>query len=163
MSKRERKFLFEFDNMPIMSPVTIDTKHHGFWGALWCWLVTTRKWKIEESWLFYIDGEQYIIEEGFVFDGASVPKYFRSWLSPMGVLLIAGLVHDWGYKYASLAKVMNTGTFIPVEKNQKEMDIIFREVAVQVNGFGFINGIAYYVLRACGFFAWNGHRKRDPK
>lgn len=156
----KRKFLFEFDNMPVMSPVPIETKSKGLFGAIWCWVMTTRKWKIEESWLFYIDGEQYCIEEGFVFDGASVPKYFRSWLSPMGVLLIAGLVHDWGYKYASLHRLGQDQNWEEA-KTQKEMDIIFREIAVQVNGFRFINGIAYYVLRVCGFFAWNGHRKRD--
>lgn len=153
---------FEFDNMPIMSPVTIDTKHHGFWGAIWCWIITTRTWKIEEDWFYYLDGVQHVVKHGFVFDGASVPKYFRSWLSPMGILLIAGLVHDWGYKYAGLQVVgKQFKKDAHIEKNQKEMDTIFRDIAIEVNGFHFLNKVMYYVLRWFGFFAWNGHRKRE--
>jgi hypothetical protein len=155
---------FEYDNMPIMSPVIIDTKGHGLIRALLCWVITSRKWKIEDDWLYYIDGVQHVVESGFVFDGASVPKYFRSWLSPMGILLIPGLVHDWGYYYASLTVVgVDSEPNVNVDKTQKEMDIIFRDIAIQVNGFRYINKVAYYVLRLCGFFAWNGHRRREKK
>jgi hypothetical protein len=39
------------------------------------------------------------------------------------------------------------------------MDIIFRDINIDVNGFKVINYIAYYALRLGGFFAWKGHRK----
>lgn len=140
-----------------MSPLPIKTKELGFFGAIWVWIISTRKWKLEEDWNYSINGTMYRVPEGFVFDGASVPKYFRSWLSPMGVLLIPGLVHDYGYKYAAIL----TDSADPHVKNQKQMDVLFRDIAINVNGFTIINYIAYYALRLGGWFAWNGHRKKD--
>jgi hypothetical protein len=143
--------------MPVMSPLPIKTKELGFFGAIWVWIISTRKWKLEEDWNYSINGIMYRVPEGFVFDGASVPKYFRSWLSPMGVLLIPGLVHDYGYKYAAIL----TDSAEQHRKDQKQMDVLFRDIAITVNGFTIINYIAYYALRLGGWFAWNGHRKKD--
>ena len=140
-----------------MSPLPIKTKELGFFGAIWVWIISTRKWKLEEDWNYSINGIMYRVPEGFVFDGASVPKYFRSWLSPMGVLLIPGLVHDYGYKYAAIL----TDSAEQHRKDQKQMDVLFRDIAITVNGFTIINYIAYYALRLGGWFAWNGHRKKD--
>jgi hypothetical protein len=75
----------------------------------------------------------------------------------MGVLLIGGLVHDYGYKCQTLlksGKVQCNGL-----KTQKEMDTIFRDINIEVNGFRVINYLAYYALRLGGFMAWRGHRK----
>jgi hypothetical protein len=145
--------------MPVMSPVAMPTKDKGFFGAIWMWLVTSRRWKMEQDWIYSIGGIDYKIPKGFVFDGASVPKYFRSWLSPMGVLLIAGLIHDYGYKYAGILRADSVQTLI--SRNQKQMDIMFRDIAIADNGFRLINYIAYYALRLGGWYAWKGHRKHD--
>ena len=51
-----------------------------------------------------IDGTEYVIPAGFTFDGASIPKFLRSFFSPVGVLLIGGLVHDYAYKYTTLLR-----------------------------------------------------------
>ena len=48
-----------------------------------------------------MNGKNFIIPKGFKFDGASVPKFLGQFLSPVGVLLIGGLIHDYGYKYAN--------------------------------------------------------------
>jgi hypothetical protein len=149
--------VFSYKKMPVMSPLPIKTKEAGFFGAIWIWIISTRKWRLEEDWNYYINGVTYRVPEGFVFDGASVPKYFRSWLSPMGVLLIPGLIHDYGYKYAAIL----TDSAEKFVKDQKQMDVLFRDVAIHVNGFTIINYIAYYALRLGGWFAWNGHRKKD--
>ena len=149
--------VFSYNKMPVMSPLPIKTKELGFFGAIWVWIISTRKWKLEEDWNYSINGTMYRVPEGFVFDGASVPKYFRSWLSPMGVLLIPGLVHDYGYKYAAIL----TDSAEQHIKDQKQMDVLFRDIAINVNGFTIINYIAYYALRLGGWFAWNGHRKKD--
>jgi hypothetical protein len=150
---------FKANEMPVMRPIAIPTKDKGFWGGVWTWLMVTRKWEIVKDYKFVINGEAYVIPKGFVFDGASVPKFFRSWLSPMGVLLIGGLVHDYGYKYQTLLKKgKKTCSGI---KRQKEMDIIFRDINIDVNGFKVINYLAYYALRLGGFFAWKAHRKNS--
>jgi len=150
---------FKMSTMPVMSPISIPTKGKGFWAGVWTWLVVTRTWEITEDFHFSIgEIDDFVIPKGFVFDGASVPKFFRSWLSPMGVLLIGGLVHDYGYKYETLLrKGKRTCAGL---KRQKEMDIIFRDINIDVNGFKVINYLAYYALRLGGFFAWRGHRKR---
>ena len=47
--------------------------------------------------------------------------------------------------------------------NQKEADTIFRDINVEINGFHFLNYLAYWALRLGGFVAWNGHRKASKK
>ena len=42
---------------------------------------------------------------------------------------------------------------------RSEADQIFRDINIEVNGFRFINYLAYYALVLGGFAAWNGHRK----
>lgn len=43
------------------------------------------------------------------------------------------------------------------------MDETFRDINIKVNGFGFLNYLAYWALRIGGFVAWNGHRKRNAQ
>jgi len=149
---------FKTNGMPEMKPIGIPTKGKGFWGGVWTWIMVTRTWEITKDFQYSIDGEHYVIPKGFVFDGASVPKFFRSWLSPMGVLLIGCLVHDYGYKYQTLLK-KGKGQCNGI-KTQKEMDETFRDINISVNGFKMINYLAYYALRLGGFVTWKGHRKR---
>ena len=96
---------------------------------------------------------------GFVFDGASIPKFLRTFFSPVGVLLMGGLVHDYAYKYACLKRT-NGGLHLV---DQKKADEIFRDICIEVNGFYTMNYLAYWSLRIGGFVAWNGHRKRNAK
>ena len=124
---------FKAISMPHMKPIPIPTKGKGFWGGIKIWLFVTRKWVIVKDYHYIINGEKLVIPTGFIFDGASVPKFLHAWLSPMGVLLVGGLIHDYGYKYQTLlckGKKKSIGT-----KTQKELDIIFRDVNIIQNGF----------------------------
>lgn len=152
---------FSCKEMPSMVPIKIPTAGKGFWGAIWMWLMGTRTWEIGKDWHFTLNGEDYVIPKGFVFDGASVPKFLATWLSPTGVLLVGGLVHDYIYKYTVLLKKGKKAT--TEEMNQKEADIIFRDINIEQNGFHLLNYLAYWALRIGGFVAWNGHRKRNCK
>jgi hypothetical protein len=67
----------KYKEMPHMKPITIETKSKGFFGGIWMWIATSRKWEITQDFLFTIDSTNYMIPKGFIFDGASVPKYFR--------------------------------------------------------------------------------------
>jgi hypothetical protein len=40
--------------------------------------------------------------EGFQFDGASIPRVLWAFLNPIGLLLIPGLIHDYGYRHRQL-------------------------------------------------------------
>ena len=89
-----------------------------------------------------------------------VYQIFRTFFSPVGVLLMGGLVHDYAYKYACLKRTGKGGLLI---LDQKRSDEIFRDICIEVNGFYTMNYLAYWSLRLGGWVAWNGHRKRNAK
>ena len=159
--RAKTKLKFYYKGMPTLKPVPIATKGKGFWKGIVMWLLSTRNWIITEDWKYNIDGEEYVIPAGFQFDGASIPKFLRTFFSPVGVLLIGGLVHDYAYKYKTLLKKNKKDTM--GELTQKRADEIFRDINVIVNGFYTMNRLAYWSLRIGGFVAWNGHRKRNAK
>lgn len=151
---------FSYKEMPQMQPIKIPTAGKGFWGAIWMWFWGVRTWRIAKDFEFTLKGDTYIIPAGFEFDGASVPKFLASWLSPVGVLLLGGLVHDYAYKYATL-KRKGKGTLGTL--NQKQADVIFRDINIEQNGMHLLNYLAYWALRIGGFVAWNSHRKHNAK
>ena len=152
---------FSYKGMPHIKPLPIKTKGKGFWKAIVMWLLSTRNWELTQDWKYNIDGTEYVIPKGFTFDGASIPKFLRTFFSPVGVLLIGGLVHDYMYKYTHCKPVSAKGALLVVD--QKKADQIFRDINIVVNGFYTMNYLAYWSLRIGGFVAWNGHRKRDNK
>ena len=159
--RAKTKMKFYFKGMPVLQPVQIKTKGKGFWKGIVLWLLSTRNWILKEDWKYNIDGTEYVIPAGFQFDGASIPKFLRTFFSPVGVLLIGGLVHDYAYKYKTLLKKNKKDTM--GEITQKKADEIFRDINIIVNGFYSMNRLAYWSLRLGGFVAWNGHRKRNSK
>ena len=159
--RAKTKMKFNFKGFPELKPLQIKTKVKGFWKGIALWLLSTRNWELTKDWKYNIDGTEYVIPAGFQFDGASIPKFLRTFFSPVGVLLIGGLVHDYAYKYKTLLKVNKKETM--GELTQKRADEIFRDINVIVNGFYTMNRLAYWSLRLGGFVAWNGHRKRNSK
>ena len=159
--RAKTKMKFNFKGFPELKPIAIPTKGKGFWKGIVLWLLSTRNWELTKDWKYNIDGTEYVIPAGFQFDGASIPKFLRTFFSPVGVLLIGGLVHDYAYKYKTLLKVNKKETM--GELTQKRADEIFRDINIIVNGFYTMNRLAYWSLRLGGFVAWNGHRKRNSK
>ena len=160
-NNKKPKQKFSYKGMPHIKPLPIKTKGKGFWKAIVMWLLSTRNWELTQDWKYNLDGTEYVIPKGFTFDGASIPKFLRTFFSPVGVLLIGGLVHDYMYKYTHCKPVSAKGALLVVD--QKKADQIFRDINIEVNGFYFMNYLAYWSLRIGGFVAWNGHRKREKK
>lgn len=152
---------FKYKEMPHMMPIAIPTAGKGFWSAIWMWFMGVRQWQIAKDWHFEVNGQAYVIPKGFIFDGASVPKFLASWLSPTGILLLGGLVHDFIYKYETL--VLKGKKKCEPNFTQKEADELFRDINIEQNGIHVLNYAAYYALRLGGFVAWNGHRKNGAK
>ena len=161
LDKKKSNLTFSYDELPHLQPVRIPTKGKGFWKGIIMWLLSTRNWVIIKDWKYKMNGVEYIIPAGFQFDGASIPKFLRTFFSPVGVLLIGGLVHDYMYKYTACKPVNKKDALLVVD--QKRADQIFRDINIEVNGFYFMNYLAYWSLRLGGFVAWNGHRKRNAK
>ena len=159
--KKVSKTTFVAETMPDLKPVAIKTKGKGFWKGIVMWLLSTRNWEITKDWKYRLNGNEYVVPAGFVFDGASIPKFLRTFFSPVGVLLIGGLVHDYMYKYAACKPSEEGAPLMLV--NQKDSDRIFRDINIEVNGFYTMNHLAYWSLRLGGWVAWNGHRKRNAK
>ena len=159
--RAKTKMKFYYKGMPHLQPIPIKTKGKGFWKGIVMWLLATRNWILVDDWKYNINGEEYVIPAGFQFDGASIPKFLRTFFSPVGVLLIGGLVHDYAYKYKTLLKKNKKSTM--GDMTQKQADEIFRDINIIVNGFYVMNYLSYYSLRLGGFLAWNGHRKRNAK
>ena len=160
MDKRKSNLTFHYDELPHLQPIKISTKGKGFWKGIVMWLLSTRNWKITKDWKYRMNGNEYIIPAGFQFDGASIPKFLRTFFSPVGVLLVGGLVHDYMYKFAALKRTGKGGLLLV---DQKIADQIFRDINIEVNGFYFMNYLSYWSLRLGGWVAWNGHRKRNAK
>jgi len=150
---------FAHDKMPVLKPLPIKTKGKGFWKGIILWLMGVRHWEIAEDFHYKLNDKDYVIPKGFQFDGASIPKFLHTFFSPVGVLLMGGLIHDYAYKYQTLLMKNKKETLGVI--SQKRADEIFRDININVNGFYVMNYLAYYSLRLGGFVAWNGHRKRN--
>ena len=153
---KEKIIGFEYKEMPKLQPIAIPTAGKGFWGAIILWFFGTRHWEVVKDFHYKFSGQELVIPKGFKFDGASVPKFLAQFLSPVGVLLIGGLIHDYGYKYETLLK--KDGTTID-KRTQRWMDAVFRDINIDINGFYFLNYLAYWALRLGGWVAWRKHRK----
>ena len=159
--KKPKCYTFAYTSMPDLRPLPIKTKGKGFFKAIVMWLLGTRNWELTNDFTYVLNGNKYVIPAGFKFDGASIPKFLRTFFSPVGVLLIGGLVHDYAYKYETLLRENKRDTLGKI--SQKRADEIFRDININVNGFYLMNYLAYWSLRLGGFVAWNGHRKRNAK
>ena len=125
--KRKKPNLkFYFKGFPELQPVAIKTKGKGFWKGIAMWLLSTRNWILTKDWKYNIDGQEYVIPAGFQFDGASIPKFLRTFFSPVGVLLVGGLVHDYAYKYQTLLCKNKKDTMGII--SQARADQIFRDI-----------------------------------
>ena len=157
--KQPKLYTFAFTNYPLMRPIRIATKGKGFFKMIFMWILGVRHWEIAEDFEYVLNGNKYVIPAGFKFDGASIPKFLHPFLSPVGVLLMGGLIHDYAYKYAALKP--KKGALLLLD--QKKSDQIFRDINIEINGFYFMNYLAYWSLRLGGFMAWNKHRKVNAK
>ena len=159
--KIDNRVNFKYKDYPVMRPIRIATKGKGFFKMILMWILGTRHWEIAEDFEYELNGKKYVIPSGFKFDGASIPKFLHTFLSPVGVLLLGGLVHDYAYKYETLLCKNKKDTIGVI--TQKKADQIFRDINIEINGFYLMNYLAYWSLRLGGFMAWNKHRKVNAK
>ena len=91
--RKPPKVEFTYKEFPNMQPIKISTKGIGFFKGILMWILSTRNWTITKDWHYNINGTDYVIPAGFTFDGASIPKFLRTFFSPVGVLLMLSLIH----------------------------------------------------------------------
>lgn len=82
-------------------------------------------------------------------------------LSPVGIMLIAGIVHDFAYSYGYLWRLLDNGT---VEKfryrggGRLAWDELFFRINLDVNGAIYADWIAAALLKMFGGVAWQNAR-----
>jgi len=151
--------------MPKLIPLPIKTKGKKCFKRVWAWITEVRSWELAENWEYNFEGQCIVIPKGFKFDGASIPRPLWGVLSPIGLLLIPGLIHDFGYRYDYLwIKDSNEELGykkVKIKDGQKKWDAMFYRVGKKVNGMQLINGLAWTALSTMGCFAWRANRKRN--
>jgi hypothetical protein len=152
------------EEMPVLLPLPIPTKNRPFIMRVLVWLFDIRKWQLVQNWHFELgNGVEIVLPKDFRFDGASIPRIFWAILSPVGLLLIPGLIHDYGYRFNQLWRKNASGQIEPYMENvgRKVWDDLLQDVGIQVNGFAIIDFIAWIGVRIGGCFAWRKHRQEN--
>jgi len=155
----------DLSQMPVLQPVPIPTKNVTPFRAFGAWF-TSRAWYLKEDWTYTTAaGVTYFVPKGFYFDGASVPRLLWPLIRPVGILLISGLLHDYGYKFGHLIVLEPVGTSgvlkrkeVPMER--QELDDLFEAIGGEVNGVGVVNLLAWAGVRLGGWLPWRKHRRR---
>ncbi|MGD8345375.1 MAG: DUF1353 domain-containing protein, partial [Desulfobacterales bacterium] len=135
--RKDVRSLMADAEMPVLLPLPIPTKNRPFIMRVLVWLFDIRKWQLVQNWRFKLDnGIEIVLPKGFKFDGASVPRIFWAILSPVGLLLIPGLIHDYGYRFNQIWHLNANGEIEPYMKQagRKAWDNLFQSVGIQVNG-----------------------------
>lgn len=112
---------------------------------------------LKEDFAFHVDGVKFVIPAGFIFDGASTPRFFAFFLRlPREVMLTAALIHDYLYRACERENGTDEkclmGVKVDVEDQQKWADEVFRIALVHyTDGVSkFRAKLAYWGLRIGG-------------
>ena len=151
--------------MPKLIPIPIETKGKSIFIRIWRWITSIRKWELTEDWEFKLPDDEpvVVIPKGFIFDGASIPRPLWGILSPTGLLMIPGLIHDFAYRYDYLWALDSEGRAYKYKEKsgQWAWDSMFRRVGLKVNALAFIDTLAWIVLAVLGWWSWMSNRKRN--
>ena len=152
-----------YEKMPAMRPIPIKTKNVPWPRNLMRWILQSRQWELTEDWVCFLGDREIIIraDEHFVFDGASIPRPLWFLLSPIGLLLMPGLLHDYGYRYDRLNGT--DGKAVQSGAGKLYWDRLFLQAAVDINGFRMLNTLASYAVVLGGYFAWWTRRDETKK
>jgi len=165
LKREEEIFQVTSSKMPNLKPIPIPTKvykKHVNRHAVW--LCESRRWQLSDNWTYELeDGTRIVLPQGFEFDGASIPRTFWALLSPIGLLLIPGLIHDYGYKYDQLWQIDTNNQVVPYGKDRgkKFWDKLFLDTGNRVNGIRVANWVAWLAVTLGGHSTWKSHREKN--
>lgn len=147
--------------MPILKPIPICTNGKTFCNKIWILLTCTRQWELVEDWVFIMPcGTLIVIPKGFIMDGASAPKFMWGLLDPVGILLIQGIIHDYGYRYNYLWAIDHKGNRYKynLNKGRAFWDQTFLDIGNHINDMQVTGYLSWLMLRIFGWIAWNENR-----
>jgi hypothetical protein len=145
---------------PITQRVELDYGDANAWMRTWIWLKSPNQVQVMVDWYFTLpDGQQGLIKEGFIYDGASIPFFARPLLRALGILNRGGGIHDYGYRFNHLRDW--EGNKIYVGNGKQFFDTLFREVGKYTSHLKGIAGTAWLAVKMFGKVSWNKHRKNN--
>ena len=147
-------------DMPCLEPVPLDTRKFMGLGS------GSRRWRFVDDWTFVLhNGNIAFVPRGFVFNGASIPKLFRSFMSPIGFLFIASVFHDFGYRFGYLRgweeKIRGAPIKLEAFKTRTDFDFLLRDTAIQTSGWKGLSNTVFGVITSTGYVSWDKHRKNN--
>jgi hypothetical protein len=107
-------------------------------------------YQLFEAWSFQAICVGMTVPQGFICDGASVPRILWGIKPPDGLHRAAAVAHDW--LYANKGR-FNFGTF-----SRKECDEVFRTLLIEAGVSRFQSWLMYRGVRLGGWATW-----RKPK
>lgn len=147
-------------SLPILQPLPIPTRDLVWYLAYFNWLFYRRDYRLHEDWYYRLPtGELICICAGFVFDGASIPRFAWLFLTPIGILLIPGLLHDYAYKHKRLPAP--DGSAAVAYNTRRSADRMFLEVCHITNGLLLLDLLCTLIVRLFGGIAWRKHRRAE--
>ena len=150
--------MFKYESMPKIIPLKNPLESANVFRIIWYWITFIRRWELIEDWYYEYKGVQYVIPKGFQFNGVSVPRTYWWVLSPVGVLFIPSIVHDYMYRRGCVT-LADTRENIPIIR--KEADLAFRNISNEINKLSPVNTVAYYFVRWTAWVPWNRFRRKD--
>lgn len=161
--KPETAAFLDRNKMPRLRPIPIPAKNQKHWFLrVLVWIFDIREWELMEDWHYQLhDDVLIVVPEGFTFDGASIPRPLWAVLSPVGLLMIPGLIHDFAYRKDMLLQIDADGEKIPYKEGSGRdfWDELFFKVSIEVNGLPVLSLIAWFALFIGGGAAWNRYHR----
>lgn len=163
MERYEGSIKIEFEDIPSVRLKTIVSEPGSSFLERLALATRRRYFMLHNEWLMKVDNVSYEprlngnikipdvdeFGEKIIFDGASIPlPWLVSLLTigilrPLGLMLIASIVHDYAYKYGHLQK--EDGTVVNIERHIA--DRLLRDIIGTVNMFPVVGYIGWFFVR----------------
>jgi len=145
-------------DVPIIRPLVSDTRNTKWYKRIVNWFTRKVNYQVMEDYYYNLPWNDIVlfIPKGFIFDGASIPKFLWPVLAPIDVLIIPAVFHDFGYRYQTL--LTRGGFLYMTDKDRIEYDQLFRDLSLCTNGLKLPSYAAYTALRIFGIFPWRENR-----
>lgn len=159
------KILFD---EPLITPLRRNLSDESAFKRFIHWRTGRRHFQVKEDWIVWVEYLQLWIKipAGFVFDGASVPKFLHSIINSIDALFYGSIIHDFIYRTNQLIVCTDDdfGMWVLIDDvTKRRADKVMYEFSKQAEGIIIPNAIAYAVLTPGGQLTWYKARRMDMR
>lgn len=124
----------------------------------------SESYQVFSEWGFWHKGKHFTVEEGFICDGASVPRLLWPWMPPDGLHRAAALPHD--RIFASGGRMnyrTNFGVVTGYQFTLWEADLLFLKQMIDAGVNPARAKITWLALKTGSWYSWHASRNRSPE